>query len=229
LPGVETRSLGRVLAVSPHMDDAALSAGNFLHACDQPAILTVFGGIPDRYGELTEWDESCGFSEGDDVVALRRVEDAAAAANLGASARWLDFVDSQYRTADPAAVDVADRIASVAAEIGADTIALPLGIQHEDHRLTHDACMALLRDHMDLAGNWLTWVDIPYRLWFADQVTDRLESLRQQGFQLAPSEFAMTEAKRAALADYASQAKGLGEAAMENAARPEQLFVVTRR
>lgn len=225
---MDTPSLGRVLAVSPHMDDAALSAGNFLHACDQPLILTVFGGIPDRYGELTEWDESCGFAEGDDVVTLRREEDAGAAAHLGATARWLEFVDSQYRMEDPAVADIADRIASVATEIGADTIALPLGIQHEDHRLTHDACMRLLRDHIVLARTWVAWIDIPYRLWFADQVTERLESLRQQGFQLAPSEFAMTEAKRAALADYASQAKGLGQAAMENATRPEQLFVVTR-
>lgn len=226
---MEPLSLGRVLAVSPHMDDAALSAGNFLHACDQPLILTVFGGIPDRYGELTDWDESCGFAEGDDVVALRRVEDSAAAADVGATARWLDFVDSQYRSEDPAASDIADRVASVATEIGADTIALPLGIQHEDHRLAHNACALLMRDHADLARNWVAWVDVPYRLFFPGQVADRLESLRQQGFQLTPSEFSMTDAKRAALAAYASQAKGLGEAAMENATQPEQLFVVTRQ
>lgn len=225
---METPPLGRVLAVSPHMDDAALSAGNFLHACEKPVILTVFGGTPDRYGELTEWDESCGFAEGDDVVAMRRLEDTAAANHLGASARWLDFVDSQYRTTDPTAAAIADRIAVVATELRADAIALPLGIQHEDHRLTHDACALLLRHRGELARTWVAWIDVPYRLSFPDQVADRLESLRQQGFQLAPSEFVMTDAKRAALNEYASQAKGLGQAAMENATRPEQLFVITR-
>ena len=226
---MDTLSLGRVLAVSPHMDDAALSAGNFLRACDRPTILTVFGGIPERYGELTEWDASCGFAEGDDVVALRRAEDRAAAAHLGATARWLDFVDSQYRSEPPSAADIAGRIASVAGEIRATTIALPFGIQHEDHRLTHDACALLLRDQRELAPNWVAWVDIPYRLWFADQVTERLDSLRQRGFQLAPSEFVMTDAKRAALDEYASQAKGLGDKAMENATRPEQLYLLTRQ
>lgn len=226
---METLALGRVLAVSPHMDDAVLSAGNFLHVCDEPVILTVFGGIPDRYGELTEWDGSCGFAEGDDVVALRRVEDSAAASHVGATARWLDFVDSQYRSEDPAASAIADHVAAVATEVAADTIAIPLGIRHEDHRLTHDACALLLRDHADLVRTWMAWVDVPYRLFFPNELADRLESLRQQGFQLAPSEFSMTDAKRAALADYASQAKGLGEAAMENATLPERLFVVTRR
>lgn len=226
---MNTISLGRVLAVSPHMDDAALSAGNFLSACDKPTILTVFGGFPDEYGALTEWDASCGFGDGDDVVAMRRVEDGAAASHLGAAARWLDFVDSQYRSQTPSAADIADRIASVAIEIGADTIAMPLGIQHEDHRLAHDACALLLREQSELARTWVAWVDIPYRLWFADQVTERLESLRQQGFQLAPSEVAMTDAKRAALEEYASQAKGLGARAMENATQPEQLYLVSRQ
>jgi LmbE family N-acetylglucosaminyl deacetylase len=226
---VETVSLGRVLAVSPHMDDAALSAGNFLHACDSPLMLTVFGGIPGRYGELTEWDASCGFAEGDDVVRLRRVEDVAAAAHLGATAHWLDFVDSQYRSDAPPVEGIAHLIESAASDLGADTIAMPLGVQHEDHQLVHDACALLLRENANVAKNWIAWVDVPYRLWFPDQVAARLEQLQQQGFQLAPSEFSMTDAKRAALAEYVSQAKGLGEEGMQNATQPERLFVVTRQ
>ena len=226
---MNTLALGRVLAVSPHMDDAALSAGNFLCRCDSPVIVTVFAGIPDRYAELTEWDASCGFANGDDVVMMRRDEDRTAAQHLGGVARWLDFVDSQYRSRTPAAAEIASRIADTATEVGADTIALPLGIQHEDHELTHAACALLLRDRRELVRSWVAWVDVPYRLRFPEQVVDRLESLRQQGFQLAPSEFPMTEAKRAALAAYPSQAKGLGAAAMENATQPEQLFLIAHQ
>lgn len=226
---MDITSLGRVLAVSPHLDDAALSAGNFLSRCADPVLLTVFAGAPERYGALTEWDALCGFAEGDDIVAMRHAEDLAAAAELGATARWLEFLDSQYRSGAPAAADIAAKIADTAREIGADALALPLGIQHEDHRLAHDGCALLLREHNQLVRHWIAWVDVPYRLWFSPQVSDRLESLRQQGFQLAPSEFSLTNEKRSALDAYASQAKGLGQEAMQNATLPEQLFVLTRQ
>jgi LmbE family N-acetylglucosaminyl deacetylase len=226
---VDAAALGTVVAVSPHLDDAALSAGNFLSTCDQPVLLTVFAGMPERYGPLTAWDALCGFAEGDDVVALRRVEDRRAAAKLGATARWLEFVDSQYRSSPPSAADVAAAIASVVTESRAATIALPLGILHDDHRLTHDACELLLRNQWSLVANWVAWSDVPYRARSPQHVADRLESLRQQGFQLSPSDFSMTDAKRAALKAYASQVAGLGEVAMRDAAQPEQLFLVSRQ
>ncbi len=211
------------------MDDAALSAGNFLAACHGPLLLTAFGGAPARYGPLTAWDALCGFADGDDVVAARREEDRKAAAALGATARWLAFLDSQYRSDPPLVDDVAREIAAIAREVSADTVAFPLGILHEDHCLTHDACATLLREGHDLVANWVAWADVPYRSRAPQHVRDRLESLRQQGFQLSPSEFSMTEEKRAALGAYASQVIGLGEPAMRDAERPEQLFVVSRQ
>jgi LmbE family N-acetylglucosaminyl deacetylase len=211
------------------MDDATLSAGNFLSACRPPVLLTVFGGAPERYGPLTEWDALCGFADGDDVVAVRREEDRKAAAALGATARWLEFVDSQYRSEPPAVGAVALKIAAVAKEISADTVAFPLGILHEDHWLTHDACTTLLREQSELVANWVTWADVPYRSRSPQHVSDRLEALREQGFQLSPSEFSMTGEKRSALDAYASQITGLGEPAMRDAERPEQLFVISRQ
>ena len=225
---MEVATLGRVLAVSPHMDDAALSAGNFLAACHRPVLLTAFGGTPERYGPLTEWDALCGFADGDDVVAERREEDRKAAAALGATARWLEFVDSQYRSEPPVVGAIALEIAAVAREISADTITFPLGVLHEDHCLTHDACATLLCEQHELVANWVAWADVPYRSRSPQHVSERLESLRQQGFQLSP-EFSMTEEKRSALDAYASQAIGLGESAMCDAERPEQLFVISRQ
>ena len=211
------------------MDDAALSAGNFLAGCHRPVLLTVFAGAPARYGPLTEWDALCGFADGDDVVAARREEDRKAAAALGATARWLAFLDSQYRSKPPLVDDVAVEIAAVAKEASADTIAFPLGILHEDHCLTHDACATLLCEQRDLVANWVAWADVPYRSRSSQHVRERLESLQRQGFQLSPSEFSMTEEKRAALDAYASQVVGLGVPAMRDAERPEQLFVVSRQ
>ena len=96
----------RVLVFSPHFDDAAMGAGHLLLAHPGSTVCTVFAGPPERYpDEPTEWDALGGFQTGDDVVAVRREEDLAALAVLGAEHHWLDFVDHQYLEPD----DRADR------------------------------------------------------------------------------------------------------------------------
>ena len=87
----------RLLVFSPHFDDAAMGAGHLLLAHPGSTVVTVFAGRPARYpAEPTEWDALGGFRAGDDVVAIRRTEDEAALAVLGAEHRWLEFVDHQY-------------------------------------------------------------------------------------------------------------------------------------
>ena len=87
----------RLLVFSPHFDDAAMGAGHLLLARPGSTVVTVFAGRPERYpAEPTEWDALGGFRAGDDVVAIRRTEDEAALAVLGAEHRWLEFVDHQY-------------------------------------------------------------------------------------------------------------------------------------
>ena len=86
------------LIVSPHLDDAMLSCGALIAAYPGTQVLTVFAGWPqcaDR-DAATEWDHSCGFGAGDDVVGTRRAEDERACAALDAQPVWLDFVDDQY-------------------------------------------------------------------------------------------------------------------------------------
>ena len=76
---VPEETFERVLLFSPHFDDAALGAAHMLGAHPDSLVVTVFGGPPAQYPDPpSEWDALGGFQSGDDVVAVRREEDAAA-------------------------------------------------------------------------------------------------------------------------------------------------------
>src|SRR5919106_5159209 len=77
-------ALGRVLVVSPHLDDAVFGCGELLAACPGSIVTTVFAGAP-KHSELTEWDAAAGFRAGQDVMAARREEDQQALTIVGAS------------------------------------------------------------------------------------------------------------------------------------------------
>ncbi|HEX9505794.1 MAG TPA: PIG-L family deacetylase, partial [Acidimicrobiia bacterium] len=94
-PGV---CLERVLVVSPHFDDAVLSCAHVVAAAREAVVVTVFGGRPTRYPAVpSAWDQRCGFRVGDDVVARRRAENAAALEALAARDEPGTLVDAQYR------------------------------------------------------------------------------------------------------------------------------------
>jgi LmbE family N-acetylglucosaminyl deacetylase len=218
--------LGRVAAISPHLDDAVLSAGGLLDQVAHAVVFTIFAGPPDPLPNLTEWDEDCGFVAGADVVGLRREEDRRALQRLGATAHWLDFLDSQYSDSRPSASDIAVELAALLEAGQYDTIAFPLGIDHEDHVLTHDAC-ALLLSRSDLATNWVTWADVPYRVRSPELLRERIDSLRVQGFDLEREAVVPDHQKTAAVKEYPSQIKGLG-ASTDDAWQPEEFYVLTR-
>src|SRR5205085_7412091 len=89
--------LERIVVVSPHFDDAVQGAGYVLAGHPGATVVTVMAGRPPAYPDVpSEWDARGGFVAGDDVVALRREEDEAALAVLGAEHRWLGFSDHQY-------------------------------------------------------------------------------------------------------------------------------------
>lgn len=221
-----TTQLGRLAAISPHLDDAVLSAGGLLERVAQPAVVTVFAGHPEPLPQLTEWDADCGFAQGADVVALRRDEDHRALQRLGATPNWLDFLDSQYSESRPSANDIAVELETLLAAGRYDTVAFPLGIDHEDHQLTHDAC-ALLLGRAELAANWVVWADVPYRVRKPELIAHRLESLRILGFDLAREVVLPDEQKAAAVNEYPSQVKGLG-VSTDDARQPEEFYVLTR-
>jgi len=130
------------LVVSPHCDDAVFGCGELLAAHPGSAAVTVFAGTPPSYEPFTEWDCACGFRPGDDVMALRRDEDACALALLAARPVWLPFLDSQYRDT-PSASAVARALDEVISRQCPRAIAFPLGLFHSDHQLVRDAVLQL--------------------------------------------------------------------------------------
>jgi LmbE family N-acetylglucosaminyl deacetylase len=223
---VRRGEFGRILAVSPHLDDAVLSAGGLLGEHPGSVVATVFAGFPSAYEGVTEWDAACGFGADDDVVALRRAEDHRAARDLGVTCSWLDFVDDQYADARPPIDEIAAALRDELAAKAFDTVAIPLGIEHRDHQRTHDACMKVLESGSDL--RWLAWVDVPYRAHYPEQVEQKLTALRDKGFDLAELTLRPGDRKRAAVGEYATQLRALGAEAVDDAERPEQ-FVVLKR
>lgn len=91
---------GRVVVVSPHLDDAVLSLGATMA---RPAglgadwtIVTVFAGDPSSTSPAGPYDRRCGFVSAGEAAAVRRREDERACAILGARPVWLPFGGIQY-------------------------------------------------------------------------------------------------------------------------------------
>jgi LmbE family N-acetylglucosaminyl deacetylase len=166
----------RILAISPHLDDAVLSAGARLHDLaahgHEVVVMTLFAGSASPpYSPLArELHELWGL--GDDPVGARRREDEAAVARLGVTARHAGFLDAVYRhgrsgwrATDECAEDTVVR-AELAVAVRAalawtpDLVLTAAGIGgHIDHVLTRDAVLAECRDAavpVDL------WQDLPY-------------------------------------------------------------------
>ncbi len=99
-----------VLVVSPHLDDAILSAFA-LCRWERAAVLNVFDGAPSPRHETT-WDRLCGFDDSDQAVAARHAENAAAFADLDVPQLSVGLLDSQYLTA-PRGIDESERILAV--------------------------------------------------------------------------------------------------------------------
>lgn len=94
----------RLLAISPHLDDAVLSVGAGLAQAGRDGakvtVFTVFAGTAEPpYSPAAErMHEIWGFSPDDDAPLYRRKEDIAALDHLGVGYRHGRFPDSIYRT-----------------------------------------------------------------------------------------------------------------------------------
>jgi LmbE family N-acetylglucosaminyl deacetylase len=235
----DVRALAPVTVVSPHLDDAVLSCAGLIAGASATTVVTVFAGIPPARDAATPakflpgstfWDQASGFAEGDDVVGLRRAEDRAALARLGAAPRWLDFLDSQYvvepgESARPS--DIATGIRLAIGDLHPATIAFPLGLSHTDHERTHEACFLLLKESPELAQNWVAFIDVPYRVQHRTQADLRLARLRELGYELEPFGSDLGERKAAALGEYPSQLKALASS-IANAELPEEYYLLRR-
>jgi LmbE family N-acetylglucosaminyl deacetylase len=155
-----------IVAVSPHLDDAALSASASLRGVGA-TVLTVFAGLPPPELTVSLWDRLTGASSSAERQAERLVEDAAVMGLLSARGGYLDEREAQYREAESGpglgAAGLAERIAVRIAEhlTGADELWLPAAIgRHPDHVLARDAGLraAAATGH----GDVVVYADFPY-------------------------------------------------------------------
>jgi LmbE family N-acetylglucosaminyl deacetylase len=221
--------VARLVAVSPHCDDAVFGCGALLARHPGAVVLTIFAGRPPVYG-LTGWDEAAGFGAGDDVVAARRAEDRAALAILGATPVWLEFLDSQYGRS-PSVTEVAAAVETGVLGANADAVAVPLGLFHVDHQLAHEAALVVACRHPEL--RWFAYEDAIYRR-VSGLIDDRLDRLRNQGFRPAAADLRVHDGpdlKRRAVACYASQLRALsapGFPGYDDVFEPERFWRLTR-
>jgi LmbE family N-acetylglucosaminyl deacetylase len=126
---------GRVVVVSPHLDDAILSLGSTIlgavNAGAKVEVLTVFADVASSDAPASHWDRQCGFLTEGQAANARREEDRRACSILGAEPRWLNFGSECYqrRGSDD------DIWAAVTSAIrGADTVLIPgFPLVHSDH------------------------------------------------------------------------------------------------
>jgi LmbE family N-acetylglucosaminyl deacetylase len=161
---VDPAALERVVVVQPHFDDGVMGAGHVLGTYAGSTCITVCGGRPAAYpSPPTEWDALGGFADGDDVVALRAVEDLAAMAVVDARQVRLDFCDHQYLDKDKraSAEAIAPALGAAIDETGATAVFVPMGLANPDHGATHEAALVARSSRPDLV--WFAYEDAGYK------------------------------------------------------------------
>lgn len=173
------------LVISPHLDDAVLSAGASLHALATTGVpvtvVTLFAGIPKPpfSAAARALHEQCGHPTA--LVERRREEDARALAHLGVALRHEDFHDAVYRRSPSGdwLIGAGDSLVDAAAEpelhrtlvahvgelirlSGADKVLTCAAIGgHIDHRHARDAVLAATGPGVAVE----LWEDLPYGAW----------------------------------------------------------------
>lgn len=150
-------SRGRVLAISPHLDDAVMAVGATLAALAQAGrdviVCTVFAGEPEPpFSPVAEaFNADCGLAL--DAVARRRAEDISAIEAIGATVVHLPFLDAIYRRHGdtwlcPADRSMFDPAAPAEPELRGSVTAAIAGLIRRLRPATIWTCVAI-GDHVD--------------------------------------------------------------------------------
>jgi LmbE family N-acetylglucosaminyl deacetylase len=170
----------RYVVLSPHADDAVLSAWHALASEGDVRVVTVFAGVPEP-GFVTALDRTRHATEAAALMRLRRDDDQAALALAGRAPVHADLLEANYRAQDvPGVREAIERhperyIEIVAASsiatpvekleravdrwLGAEVVYAPLGVgRHPDHR-----DVARLGFHLARRGRLVRFYgDFPY-------------------------------------------------------------------
>lgn len=170
----------RVLVLSPHLDDAALSAGQFLAGRPDTVVTTIFAGVPRGSAVTTVYDAKCGFRSADEALKARKLEDQEAMAILGSTSNHLGFIDSQYgRLAE--VESLAKAIGHEIEDNDPEYVVGPLGLVHQDHELLRQALLKATED-LELPV-WL-YEDLPSRVTAPESVTQALADIQDDGYDI---------------------------------------------
>lgn len=171
-----------IVAVSPHLDDAAFSAGGFLAGAAargaQVRVLTVFTAtVPDPQGFALSCQTDKGYAPDIDYMAMRRAEDEAAMTALGVEAVHLGLSEAPHRgyhsapalfgpvvPGDEATPELVAEVLERELTSGAvpDLVLGPRALgEHVDHRHVRDALAVVVRRRGLTAAQW---DDLPYAL-----------------------------------------------------------------
>lgn len=231
-----------IVAVSPHLDDAALSASASLHGVGA-TVLTMFAGMPAPGLTASLWDRLTGASSSAERQTERLAEDSAVMSLLSARGSYLDERELQYRQAEPAP-DV-ERLARRVAEhlTAADEVWLPAAIgRHPDHVLARDAGLraAAATGHRDvvlyadfpyvITYGWPSWISgrpaDPYldpESWMAEQLAVAGLDAPVRGAEVVKLNSAQRATKSEIIAAYRTQASALDLTVVALARDPAKL------
>ena len=208
-----------VLALSPHLDDAAFSCGGTLARLAgggaRVIVATLFtASVPDPRGFALACQLDKGLGPEVDYMALRRAEDVSALAHLGAEARHVPLTEAPHRgygsapelfadprPDDPARADLAPVLAGLLAETRPDLLLAPQAVGgHVDHV----ALVGALAD-LEPAIPVLWWRDFPYTVRDARPKAPFAARFDALPALAVPLDDAARAARLAACAAYASQ------------------------
>lgn len=166
----------RAIAFSPHLDDATFSCGSTLGRLARMGwavtVCTVFTqSVPRPTGFALACQLDKGLGPDVDYMALRRTEDAAACAVLGAQPHWLDLPEAPHRgygdakalfapprPADTIAAPLTQALIAML-DAGPDLVLAPQAVGgHVDHVVLVRALSAVLPPGLPV----LWWTDFPY-------------------------------------------------------------------
>jgi hypothetical protein len=229
-----------IVAVSPHLDDAALSASVPLGQ-GGATVVTIFTALPRPDQPITWWDRLTGATSSLERQRERLAEDEEAMRLLSARGVHLDEPEALYRDGDPDLGRAIERLTELLK--AADEVWLPSAIGgHRDHAFAREAGLRAAAEtgHAEvmlyadfpyvIAYGWPTWVSglpgggyLDAGFWLADQ----LASGGLDSAELVPVVTKLSQEQRAAkaaiIAAYRTQAPALRLTSEDLAADPSKL------
>ena len=216
----------RWIYLSPHLDDAVLSAGGLIYEQTNSGvpveIWTFMCGNPPA-GPVSSFAEQqhqqWGFSSAEESTRARRQEDRNAAAVIGAQVLHFDFLDCIYRRGKngewlysdisvPPHADDAEFPRQIADAIFArltadDVLVAQLAVgSHVDH--------VIVRQAAELLGRPLLYdIDIPYMFYKPEEFAPKSAGMKESTYFITE---AGLQSWQAAILEYKSQLPWLGEA-----------------